>query len=87
MQLEVGKFGVNKSKSIVNKKRMPTIRCICGTKILVVPDLKAMDIAIKNHLDEHKKAYNYSNNLDSLDQILAEQVIVAVNKMSLLNVS
>ncbi len=75
-----------KSKYSVHKKRMPTIRCVCGTKILVVPDLKAMDTAIKNHLVEHKKTHKYSDNFESLDQFLAEQVIIAINKMSLLNV-
>jgi len=37
----------SKSKSTIPKKGMPTIRCVCGTKILIVPDLKAMNRAIK----------------------------------------
>jgi hypothetical protein len=32
---------------------MPIYRCSCGEKILVVPDLAAMDKAIKNHVLRH----------------------------------
>ena len=35
---------------------LPTIRCLCGTKILIIPDSKAMDAAIANHLDRHRRA-------------------------------
>lgn len=37
-------------------KKMPIFRCSCGAKILVVPDLQAMDRAMKNHSIEHRKA-------------------------------
>ena len=47
-----------KSKSAQRQKGMQIIRCVCGTRILVVPDLKAMNRAIKNHIAEHKKADN-----------------------------
>ncbi len=33
---------------------LPTIKCICGQEILIVPDLKAMSEAIRNHLLKHK---------------------------------
>ena len=36
-------------KFVTHKTRMPTVKCVCGFEILVVPDLKAMDRAIKNH--------------------------------------
>ncbi len=32
---------------------MPIIKCSCGTEILVVPDIKAMDRAINKHVAEH----------------------------------
>ena len=32
---------------------MPLIRCLCGAKILLIPDMKAMNRAIGNHIDEH----------------------------------
>jgi hypothetical protein len=34
---------------------LPTIRCFCGAKILIIRDSKAMDVAIGNHLDEHRR--------------------------------
>lgn len=40
-------------KSQVN---MSLVKCTCGEKILVVPDVAAMDRAIKNHIAEHKNA-------------------------------
>jgi hypothetical protein len=39
----------------VSRKGMPTIRCVCGTELLVVPDLNAMNRAVENHIAKHKK--------------------------------
>jgi hypothetical protein len=75
-----------KSKSAKNKKGMPTIRCVCGTNILVVPDLKAMNRAIKKHVAKHKQV-DYGLVLDSLDDFLTEQILVAASKMGLPNMS
>jgi hypothetical protein len=75
-----------KSKFYKYRKGMPTIRCVCGLKILIVPDLKAMNRAIKNHLDEHKQA-DYGIALDSLEEFLTEQILKAASKMNLPNVS
>jgi hypothetical protein len=59
-----------------HKKSMPIIKCSCGFKILVIPDLKAMDRAIKNHVTNHKKAFS-----KRFTDFLTEQVlIVASNK-------
>jgi hypothetical protein len=67
-------------------KGMLTIRCGCGTKILVVPDLKAMNRAIKNHIAEHKKA-DCDLSFDSLEEFLTEQILRVTSKMNLPNVS
>lgn len=77
----------HKSKSAVHEKRMPIIKCVCGAKLLVVPDLKAMNAAIRNHVTEHKKTHNYLDNFDSLEQFLTEKVLFAASKMNLSNVS
>ena len=54
------------------KSKMPIVMCTCGAKILVVPDLAAMNRAIKNHLAEHKNAD---------EQFLIKQILkVATNK-------
>jgi hypothetical protein len=75
-----------KSKSAINNKGLPTIRCVCGMRILVVPDLRAMDRAIKNHIAEHKQS-NYGLVFDSLDEFLTEQVLMLASEINLPNVS
>ena len=75
-----------KSKSAKYQKGMPTIRCLCGLRILVVPDVKAMNRAIKNHVAEHKKT-DYGLVLDSLEDFLTEHLLMAACKMNLPNVS
>ena len=37
------------------KEGLPIISCECGAEILVLPDLKAMNRAIKTHVVEHRK--------------------------------
>ena len=75
----VGKF-------VARRTPTPLIKCVCGFKILVVPDLKAMNRAIKNHIAEHKQA-DYALVTDSLEEFLTEQILTAASKMSLPNVS
>ncbi len=70
---------------VAYKKRMPIIRCICGSEILVVPDLKAMSIAIKTHIAEHKKEIDGSDSLDWLEQFLTEQVLIVASEINLPN--
>ena len=74
------------SKSVKYRKGMPTIRCVCGMRILVVPDLKAMNRAIKNHVAEHRQA-DYGLVSDSLEGFLTEQILLVANEMNLSNVS
>jgi hypothetical protein len=76
----------SKRKSPKPRKGMPTIRCVCGLRILIVPDLKAMNRAIKNHLAEHKQA-DYGLAFDSLEEFLTEHILRAASKMNLPNVS
>ena len=40
---------------IILKGTLPIIRCTCGASILLLPDLKAMNKAIENHLAQHKE--------------------------------
>ena len=76
----------HKCKGAVYRKKMPIIRCVCGCQILVIPDLKAMNRAIKNHVAEHKKA-DYGLPIDSLEEFLTEQILIVASKMTLPNVS
>ena len=84
-QINFGSGQDRKSKSAVYNKGMPTIRCVCGTRILVVPDLKAMNRAVKNHIAEHKKA-DCGLVLESLEKFLTEQILIAASKINLPNI-
>jgi hypothetical protein len=75
-----------KSKSINPKKRMPIIRCVCDTRLLVVPDSKAMNRAMKNHVSEHRQA-DYGLVPESLDEFLTEPILTVACEMNLTNVS
>jgi hypothetical protein len=61
------------------RNSMPIIQCKCGEKILLVPDLKAMNIAIERHLAAHRKATKKTKieeeSSASLRQFLIEQVL------------
>lgn len=37
------------------KGLLPVVCCECGAEILLVPDLKAMNLAIKAHVAKHKE--------------------------------
>ena len=71
-------------KFVAHKKGMPTVRCVCGYEILVVPDLKAMNQAIKNHVAEHKMTSDGSRRIlvGSLREFLTEQVLIVASKIN-----
>jgi hypothetical protein len=76
----------SKNKYPKYQKGMPIIRCVCGSRILIIPDLKAMNRAIKNHVAEHKQA-DYGLVPESLEEFLTEQIMIVASKMKLPNVS
>ena len=53
--------GAKTKSRIRSKKPMPLIKCECGTEILLLPDLKAMDRAIQAHVARHRKKGNDSS--------------------------
>jgi len=73
----------HQSKLVANRHRMATIKCVCGAEILVLPDLKAMRLAIENHLAKHKKANDGSGRLESLEQFLTAQVLALASEISM----
>lgn len=72
-----------RSESVSHKTKLCTIRCICGSEILVVPDLKAMNKAVQNHIAEHKQTKDEPNKLTWLEDFLTEQVLIVVSKIKL----
>lgn len=71
------KLKIEKVNAIKNKKRvksnLPVVKCSCGAKILLIPDLAAMDRAIKRHMADHK---------DADEQFLIKQILTAASKQS-----
>ena len=56
-----------------NSQKMPIFHCTCGTEILIVPDLVAMNKAIKIHLNQHNKVVNEFLTEENLtEEILTE---------------
>jgi hypothetical protein len=64
------------SKEISTK--LLIFRCCCGMEILIVPDLDAMNIAIKNHLIEHKELTGYNLTEEKLTQELLKTLSRAI---------
>ena len=95
--MNISKKNINDLKYALNQKpdakapahlqgeweSMPIIRCVCGAEILVVPDLKAMNQAIENHVAEHTKMGKRSGNgqmaPNKLRQFLIGQILTAAS--------
>jgi hypothetical protein len=69
-KLKINPIDVNTDKAQTNPN-MPIVKCTCGAKILVVPDLTAMNKALKSHMAEHKGAN---------EQFLTQQILKAASK-------
>jgi hypothetical protein len=62
------------------KGGLPIICCECGAEILVVPDLKAMDRAIKTHVANHRKKESETDKSEftsgRISQLLSQLTLV-----------
>ena len=57
-----------------SRKKMPVFNCSCGIKILIVPDLPAMNKALKKHQIEHKEL----TGKDIDEEILSHGILQAI---------
>lgn len=68
------------------KERLPIISCECGTEILVVPDLQAMNRAIKTHVAEHRKRErNAKRNVitsSKISQLLSQLTLIKISQQN-----
>jgi hypothetical protein len=64
------------------KGRLPLIKCECGTEILLVPDLKAMDRAIDAHVAEHRKKANNPSRAATSSRISQLLALLTLRKAS-----
>ena len=56
------------------KSRLPIIKCECGFEILLLPDFKAMDQAVQNHLLEHKNRGTKDGNVNGVECALISKI-------------
>jgi hypothetical protein len=67
------------------KERLPIIYCDCGAEILLLPDLQAMNRAIRTHVTEHKKrSINKSNVItySNISQLLSQLSLRKINEQN-----
>jgi hypothetical protein len=79
-------FGIDRSNKFVSRKPLPTVKSVCVFEILVVPDLKAMRFAIKNHVAENKKAGVGSQRISGLGlltEFLTKKVLIRASEINL----
>jgi hypothetical protein len=63
------------------KERLPIIYCECGAEILLLPDLQAMNRAIKAHVTEHrKKGRNAKRNVSNISQLLSQLSLIKISE-------
>lgn len=72
---------------LVSKKKpngnvgLSVIKCSCGAKILLVPDVKLMSEAIEAHVEEHKQKINDPTEADvEAENIRTDLIIKVLNK-------
>jgi len=61
-----------------------TIMCECGAEIVLLPDAKAMDIAIELHVSQHlqklKRSCSFNAEAERLRDALIAQVFIKASK-------
>jgi hypothetical protein len=66
------------------KENLPLITCDCGAKILLVPDLQAMNLAIKTHVAEHRKkgrnAQEKVKTSKNISQLLTQLTLIKMSE-------
>ena len=75
---------VDNNRITSNKDKLSLIKCECGAEILLIPDLKAMGIAIEEHAEQHKSkiadAEKAEAEADRIRNLLIMQVLLKAAK-------
>jgi len=68
------------------KEGLPLISCECGFELLVVPDLQAMNRAIKTHVAEHRKKTRNNQKKEimssKVSQLLSQLTLIKMSKQT-----
>ena len=66
-------------------KELPVIKCYCGFKILLIPNVKEMSKAIDAHVAEHKKKtkdpLRAEHEAEAIENYLIKQLFDATSKL------
>jgi hypothetical protein len=65
------------------KSHLPIITCECGYKILLLPDLKAMNQAIQNHLLKHKNRGAKDAKAKRIEDALISQIFEKTTELKI----
>jgi hypothetical protein len=68
-----GKMNEMSHDKVRFKGQFKSVRCKCGKEIVVVPDLDAMVLAIRNHANGHNR-----EDRERIEDYLCDQVLTAV---------
>ena len=72
--------------NVQSKEHLPLIKCECGSEILLLPDLQAMNRAIRNHSNEHiKKEENTTSNetlSSNISQLLSQRTLMKISELN-----
>jgi hypothetical protein len=60
------------------KKKLPTVKCLCGVEILLVPDVKIMSKALEAHVEEHKRRIKNAKEAEVEAQCIMDDLIEKV---------
>ena len=78
METTLPEKNLKKQTKAYGRKRitnLPTIKCICGTEIVVVPNLKVMSKAIRDHLQAHSRAQKDLQRA-AVEWAIAEKILI-----------
>ena len=68
------------------EEHLPLITCDCGAQILLVPDFRAMNLAIKAHVGEHRKkgrnAQGKENTSLYISQLLSQLTLIKMSEIN-----
>jgi hypothetical protein len=68
----------------VFKEHLPIITCDCGAEILLVPNLRAMNLAIKAHVAEHRKEDRNAQvkaKTGNINQLLSQLTLIKMSEI------
>lgn len=61
-----------------SKATLQTVKCFCGDKILLLPDVKAMSKAITDHAAKHKEQFKDPKKAKEEEKRVTDYLIIAM---------